>query len=741
MPDPAPATTTVSSNRPGSSARRTAPDAALESASPIPLKDDQAHDSAAVAPATQSQGRKSLSGRQRTPERGRPRLSSAGSAPGSAAANLVFPASLASLVGDASSASSPRIRSRSRQHGDDDGASGTSNSWRMMSIAHLLRRDGDAGNTSDVDLAGIGPGRPPSPTSSGAPNNASRNWLGSFLSRANAATDMKMDVTSEAPSEGMSPLLSRRSSSRQRRNSGYTDEGEVEASISSMRLPWLSRKSGGDEKRSVHDGDSTSEKRKSISSHKEKRKSIGGSDTEGEGDRSINEKKKPWKLFTRSNGNASEDLSLESQGRDKSRSRGAWFFSGRSSPPPMDSDSSSKGRPKSDLKAAAPPAGVAAEEHRQPAQSPPTPSSTPSSTNRAASSTGIPPTPSTLAQDQTRSVAATLSNLSLNSSGATLQGRKLSSLSSGDPKIPKGPDTGYQSGESREGTPSQSSYRESSPAIVDPSRNSLNRPLTKQLGVQHTPSPDALSRLPMSFRGLPLASQLILAAEHGYVEAIRTLLDLGVSPSCRDENATLLTPLIQAARHGHSEAVELLVERGARLEDRDPDIGGTAVFHAAINGWHETVRVLVKLGGDPNAPEWTGCTPIFAASFHGHNEVVEALIELGGSVDSAGPSGTPIHAAIEGRQLGILKMLLNRSKNVDNVDAVGRTPLWIASQAGLLPVVDLLLDHGAVIDKTSDEGTRPLWAAIVNDHPDIACRLVERGADVMAPLPSGALGN
>ncbi|KAJ1548190.1 Ankyrin repeat domain-containing protein 61, partial [Cladochytrium tenue] len=195
------------------------------------------------------------------------------------------------------------------------------------------------------------------------------------------------------------------------------------------------------------------------------------------------------------------------------------------------------------------------------------------------------------------------------------------------------------------------------------------------------------------------------------------------------------------ARHGHSEAAELLIERGARLEDRDPDIGGTAVFHAAINGWHETVRVLVKLGGDPNAPEWTGCTPIFAASFHGHSEVVEALIELGGSVDSAGPSGTPIHAAIEGRQLGILKMLLNRSKNVDNVDAVGRTPLWIASQAGLLPVVDLLLDHGAVIDKPSDEGTRPLWAAIVNDHPDIACRLVERDADVMAPLPSGALGN
>ncbi|KAI9332899.1 ankyrin repeat-containing domain protein [Zopfochytrium polystomum] len=311
------------------------------------------------------------------------------------------------------------------------------------------------------------------------------------------------------------------------------------------------------------------------------------------------------------------------------------------------------------------------------------------------------------------------------------------------------------------GTPSHSSLRESPPAFSDtqsvraslsrvmgqsqgggvPSKNSLHRrSTTGQSGIGPTPSPDTLARLPLSLRGLPLASQLILASEHGQIEAIRILLDLGVSPSCRDENSTLLTPLIQAARHGHTAVVELLVERGARLEDRDPDIGGTAVFHAAINGWYETVKVLIALGADPNAPEWTGCTPIFAASFHGHLEVVETLIESGASIDVPGPSGSPIHAAIEGRQMEVLKMLLKRAHDVNAVDAVGRTPLWIASQAGLLPVLELLLDHGADIDKPSDEGTRPLWAAIVNDHPEIACRLVERGCDVQAPLPRGAMG-
>jgi ankyrin len=48
----------------------------------------------------------------------------------------------------------------------------------------------------------------------------------------------------------------------------------------------------------------------------------------------------------------------------------------------------------------------------------------------------------------------------------------------------------------------------------------------------------------------------------------------------------------------------------------------------------------------------------------------------------------------------------------------------------------MLLDHGASIDLPSSEGTRPLWTAIVNDHAEVARRLVERGADVNTPLSS-----
>ncbi|KAJ3315221.1 hypothetical protein HDU76_002242, partial [Blyttiomyces sp. JEL0837] len=684
--------------------------------------------------------------------------------------------------------------------------------------------------------------------------------------------------------DNSSPFLSRRSSSRQssgRRNSdsekrtSINSDGDYLPSASARKSPGLAGfLSGNNEKRkSVN---SESDYLPSASARKspglgfyDKRKSLGGSDTEGEGEKGDKEKKKAWKLFSRSGGkekDATDELSMEAQGRDKSRGRPSWFFpTGRSSPQPPDMEGSgrsrSRSRPSRHPSQSTPSLSQPQSQSQNPTSSDPylnetsssypdhqnakqlpsipptnasnlpTPTPTPSSTSSAnitinasisahpalgvdhqsiqqhqegqqqhhlnaqhtldgpspkssLSSISYNPNYSSLPSGPPRSSLSTVNTTATNAAVvgvATGTHRKTSSISSASSSLsriaasgvaaayaasgvapePSGDellrgDMGLpQPGQSRASLSIQMN-RKRTDAVMSKSGSFSERPGSfstpspanaKQMlrkpttNTSTTPSPDVSSRFPLSLRGLPLASQLILAAEHGQMDAIRSLLDMGVSPSCRDENSTLLTPLIQAARHGHTQVVELLVERGARLEDRDPDIGGTAVFHAAINGWYETVRTLVALGADLNAPEWTGCTPVFAASFHGHIEVVDVLLEHGAAMDIPCPSGTPIHASVEGRQLGVLKMLLAKTDDIDAVDAVGRTALWIACQAGFLSAVELLLDHGAEIDKPSSEGTRPLWAAIVNDHAEIARRLVERGANIEAPLPSAALAN
>lgn len=77
-------------------------------------------------------------------------------------------------------------------------------------------------------------------------------------------------------------------------------------------------------------------------------------------------------------------------------------------------------------------------------------------------------------------------------------------------------------------------------------------------------------------------------ADYGDVAAMRTLLDAGADPNCRDG---WLPALGQAAHGGNIEAVKLLLERGADPND-DADGGSWALELARSAGHPAVVRLL-----------------------------------------------------------------------------------------------------------------------------------------------------
>ena len=74
---------------------------------------------------------------------------------------------------------------------------------------------------------------------------------------------------------------------------------------------------------------------------------------------------------------------------------------------------------------------------------------------------------------------------------------------------------------------------------------------------------------------------LALAAQHGHVEIVKLLLDVGEDPNRYnpDGNHSHSTPLHQAIIGGHEAVVRLLVERGARLDVKD------TIYQATPLGW------------------------------------------------------------------------------------------------------------------------------------------------------------
>jgi ankyrin repeat protein len=87
---------------------------------------------------------------------------------------------------------------------------------------------------------------------------------------------------------------------------------------------------------------------------------------------------------------------------------------------------------------------------------------------------------------------------------------------------------------------------------------------------------------------------LALAAQHGYVEIVRLLLDAGEDPNRYNPegNHAHATPLHQAIWAGHDAVVRLLVERGARLDIKDTIYQGTPLGWAIYGGRKEIEQYL-----------------------------------------------------------------------------------------------------------------------------------------------------
>ncbi|RLN08152.1 hypothetical protein C2845_PM11G05420 [Panicum miliaceum] len=107
------------------------------------------------------------------------------------------------------------------------------------------------------------------------------------------------------------------------------------------------------------------------------------------------------------------------------------------------------------------------------------------------------------------------------------------------------------------------------------------------------------------------------------------------------------------------------------------DSGETPLAYAVRGGTVETVRFLLD---------------------HGMCGMIEALVSRGADVDSFSYCGTPLHAAVIGKQDAAVKVLLDH-----HADGVGQlTPLIVAANEGLTDFYKCLLDAGADPDVRDD---------------------------------------
>lgn len=173
-------------------------------------------------------------------------------------------------------------------------------------------------------------------------------------------------------------------------------------------------------------------------------------------------------------------------------------------------------------------------------------------------------------------------------------------------------------------------------------------------------------------------------------------LALGADPDGPDR-----TPLIESIMGGHDRIATCLVKHGADIERwfGSGDANGSALAWALMLDRREIALMLMKAGSRVDDA---------------------ARTRLQGS--------TMLHLAAKSGDLRIVREIIKRGGDVNEIDSAGQTPLHIAAQLGHVQVAEQLVRDGAKVNLRDRKGATPLRLAKEEDQSAIAKTLRRHGA-------------
>ena len=199
----------------------------------------------------------------------------------------------------------------------------------------------------------------------------------------------------------------------------------------------------------------------------------------------------------------------------------------------------------------------------------------------------------------------------------------------------------------------------------------------------------------------------VAAASPGNLPTVRFLLDKGADPKAVDNDGA--GPVWLACARGDSQIVEELLHRGGSPNETQLRLTETALMWASKMDRPLSVQALLKAGADVNqrsairVPVKSGqqdvgeMTALLWAAPRNDRETVKELLDAHAdpnAVDMRGLTPLMLAATSEDQDPAIVRMLLQKTADINHRDKNGLTALDWARKWGSTPVVRLLENAG-----------------------------------------------
>ncbi|XP_042154003.1 ankyrin repeat and SOCS box protein 15 [Oncorhynchus tshawytscha] len=224
---------------------------------------------------------------------------------------------------------------------------------------------------------------------------------------------------------------------------------------------------------------------------------------------------------------------------------------------------------------------------------------------------------------------------------------------------------------------------------------------------------------------------LILAAQEGLLENVRTLLQHGASP--HKTNSLQHGPCLLAVREGSYDMVSTLIICGAFVEQVCLK-KWMAIHEAAKVGCSAILVLLLRHGAKVTAVDGHNVTPLGIAAEYAHVEVLDILIKNGGDVNAQAYNGDSVlYDAAGSGNLDCIYLLLQAGANPNIASLACQLPIHRAAYEGHILALRTFIP---ITTKRAIRlsGQSPVHSAADGGHVDCLELLIEKGFDVNAQL-------